>query len=72
MSSVLEEQLRASVAVAQARKECFAANIALEQAMDRITDLQHENDRLRTQLLAKDLMIDVLKASTPALLRPQI
>lgn len=70
--SELESMLRASVALAEARKECLAANVALESAMDRINDLQHETDRLRTQLLAKDLIIDVLRAQTPALLRPQI
>lgn len=71
--SDLETLLSASVDLTLMRKTCARANDALEQAQDRIADLQGENARLRMQLLARDLIIDALKEreALPALLRRQ-
>lgn len=69
--SELEDKLRLSVVLAQARKECMAANMALCGAQDRIEDLQMEIAQLKLAIKKRDLLIDVLKMHQPAFLRKQ-
>lgn len=73
--SVISEQLETSISLVrlcnQAKFEARKLNEANELLREAIARLSVENERLRTQLLARDCMIDVLKSQQPALVRRQ-
>lgn len=54
----LESQLRASVAIIETRKAAERINALNENLNDRIIDLYAENQRLATQVQARDMIID--------------